>query len=138
MDDLATMGISGAAGFGTRQTAKLIGFGLQEYAKATAAAFKQDMEMHEAHEKSMDEAKGRGGGWLRLGLFILIAIGLLAGVLAGFMDKDLMVEKETSRNFLLWAWKSTKWVAVEGVPVFIEFKKGMLALIGFALGASVN
>lgn len=138
MEELTTMAVASAGGFGLRQTASILGFAMSEYAKATAAGFERKKEIHEAHEKSMEKAKGRGGEWLRIGLFALISVGLLAGVLAGFYGKDLMVEKEVARNFLLWSWSTTKFIAVEGVPVFIEFKKGLLALMAFALGASIK
>lgn len=138
MDDIALAGGSLAAGFATRKTSQIIGFAMSEYAKATAAAFQQKKEMHELHEKSMNNAKGRGGEWLRIALFALFSIGLLAAITAGFLNKPLMVEKEIARNFLLWGWKTTKFIAVEGVPVFIEFKSGIITLTHFALGAAIK
>lgn len=138
MDDFAAMGVSAGVGFATRKSSQMLGFAMSEYAKATAAAFQQKKEIHEAHEQSMEAAKGRGGAWLRIGIFGLISIGLLAGILAGFMDRPLVVEKEIVRNFLIWGWTSTKWVTVEGVPIFIEFKKGILSLMAFALGAAIK
>ena len=103
---------------------------------STRAMEKHDRKMirHEAYEKSKDSAAKRVGGWVRRGIYAIVAFSFVVIPLSGLLDKNVVLEYELDRKFLFWEWTIVRLKEVHGVVFIEENRTAFLALISFYFG----
>ena len=128
MTDGMDMLVSGGMGFVFRHVAEL-----------TKAARANNIQDHELLEKSMQKASSRGGTWIRRAFMLLCVFSLVSVIIAGFMDKTVILEYELNRSILgLIKWDAVKQVPVEGVVFIKENRTIIIRMLSFYLGQGVK
>ncbi len=129
MNDALDMAAFGGGGFLFRHIAEL-----------TKAARANRKEGFELEEKSKEAASGRRGGtWMRRAIYGLVAFAFVSVILAGFLNRSVILEYELHRSLLgLIEWDKIKHVSVDGVVFLKENRTAFLRLVSFYLGQGVR
>jgi hypothetical protein len=127
IDTATNMGISATAGFVFRQ-----------YAEAQKQRFKTMMAALNASEDSRKAAESRGGTWIRRCIISIVAVSFIAAVIAGFFDKDVVLESQLDRKILFFEWDVVKHHVVKGVVILKENRAAFESIVGFYFGQSIK
>lgn len=129
--DLATDSLFGVAGFVFRQ-----------YVENEKRKHQQRMAELDAVDQSMDKAAGRGGTWIRRGIYALVALSMLSVLIAGFVGVPVVVENAVLIKGWVWGLfpdrETTEYVTVEGVLFVKENRRAFIQLLLFYLGQGIK
>jgi len=118
-----------------------VGFVFRQFADSRREIFeiaKERSILSNANQDAAAKRAGKGGTWMRRGIYFLIAAMFASIIVAGFAGIPVIVETEVSKGMLFWKRMVTEFITVEGVLFPVEIRQGFLALLGFYLGQAIK
>jgi hypothetical protein len=124
----------------TNMTAGAVaGFVFRQWAESKKQQHAVTMALAEKNEEGMEKAASRGGVWVRRILISAVVLAMLSAVVAGFLNQEVVLENEITKNFLgLFKWDKLKYVTVDGVVILKENRTAFEQMIGFYFGQAIK